>query len=90
MTFIFLKVACSKTDKNSFQEFLDGIGLYRERICGKEGIASRINDYTTQYRNAAAHTGLISIGQCTGARAYLIEEPKELLIALVRYSCQNP
>ena len=90
MAFIFLKVACSKRDKNSFQEFLDGIGLYRDRLCGKDGIASRINVYTTRYRNAAAHTGHISIEQCTGARAYLIEEPKELLIALVRYSCQIP
>jgi hypothetical protein len=89
MAFIFLNVACSDSKKNSFQEFLAGIGLYRDKLCGREGIASRISDYTTRYRNIAAHTGHISNEQCTGARAYLIEEPKELLIALVRCWAAN-
>jgi hypothetical protein len=89
MAFIFLHVACSNSDKNSFQEFLDGIGLHRNDLCGRDGIASRINDYTKQYRNVAAHAGHISNEQCAGARAYLIEEPKELLIALARCWASN-
>jgi hypothetical protein len=89
MAFIFLHVACSNNDTNSFQEFLDEIGLHRNQLCGRDGIASRISDYTKQYRNVAAHTGHISNEQCAGARAYLIEEPKELLIALARCSASN-
>jgi hypothetical protein len=89
MAFIFLHVACADGDKNSFQEFLGEIGLHRDRLCGKDGIAGRIIDYTTRYRNVAAHTGHISNEQCTGARAYLIEEPKELLVALVRCWSSN-
>jgi hypothetical protein len=84
MAFIFMHVACADGDKNSFQEFLAGIGLHRNDLCGKDGIAGRIIDYTTRYRNVAAHTGHLSNEQCTGARAYLIEEPKELLVALIR------
>ena len=82
MAFILLKVGCSKSTKNSFQDFLNGIGLSRNLLCGKSGIASRIHEYTARYRNTAAHVGHISIEECTGARAYLIEEPKKLLIAL--------
>ena len=88
-SYILKDIVCETSATNLFVKFLEGIGIGRTVICGEDGIAHRVLEFTKEFRNRAAHKGGISKEQCTGARAYLIQEPIELLKTLLRCTAQK-
>jgi hypothetical protein len=85
MAFCLLNVGCKLRNSNNsgFVQFL------RERLddldnfCDEKGIPGRIIKYSQEYRNRAAHASRLSREECLEARAFLLDEPIHLLIALV-------
>jgi hypothetical protein len=53
-----------------------------DSFCDIDKFPGRLIEYSREYRNKSAHVGKLSKEACMAARAFLLEEPIQLLIAL--------
>ncbi len=67
---------------NGFVSFLREVLVNLDAVCDKHRFPSQIIKYTENYRNRAAHVSRLSLEDCLGARAFLLEEPTRLLVTL--------
>jgi hypothetical protein len=85
MAFCLLNVGCKlrNSNNNGFVQFLRERLDDLDNVCDEKGIPGRIIKYSQEYRNRAAHASRLSREECLEARAFLLDEPIRLLIALV-------
>jgi hypothetical protein len=85
MAFCLLNVGCKlrNSNNNGFVQFLQERLDSLDNFCDEESIPGRIIKYSQEYRNRAAHANRLSREECLEARAFLLDEPIRLLIALV-------
>jgi hypothetical protein len=85
MGFCLLNVGCKlrTTENNGFALFLQELFVDIDALCDEKKIPARIIKYTEDYRNRAAHVSHLSRDECLEARAFLLDEPIRLLLALV-------
>jgi hypothetical protein len=69
---------------NGYASFLEERLQSRSGFCDQAQFPKRLQKYVMKYRNAAAHVERLTEDDCEGARAYLLEEPVELLLELAR------
>jgi hypothetical protein len=84
MAFCLLNVGCKlrNSENNGFVQFLRTIFVDIETLCNEKKIPARIIKYTEDFRNRAAHVIRLTREECLEARAFLLEEPIRLLLAL--------
>jgi hypothetical protein len=84
MAFCLLNLGCKarNTDENGFAEFLRTMLLDLGAFCDDYEFPGRLIEYVREYRNKSAHVAKLSKDECMAARAFLLEEPIELLILL--------
>lgn len=85
MAFCLLNVGCRlrNSKNNGFVQFLRETLYDLDSFCDEKGIPGRTIKYSQEYRNRAAHANRLSREECLEARAFLLDEPIRLLIALV-------
>jgi hypothetical protein len=85
-SYVLQNVGCRLRDAtpNAFADFLYSRLHDRDAFCDEDKFPSRVQKYVMKYRNAAAHVERLSAEDCEGARAYLLEEPIQLLLTLAR------
>ncbi len=86
MAFCLLNLGCKArhADQNGFAEFLRTRLLNSEAFCDRDKFPGRLIEYSREYRNKSAHVGRLTKDACMAARAFLLEEPIQLLILLER------
>jgi hypothetical protein len=84
MAFCLLNLGCKarSADQNGFAEFLRTRLMDLEAFCDGQKFPARLIEYVSEYRNKSAHVAKLSKDACMGARAFLLEEPIQLLILL--------
>ena len=85
MAFCLLNVGCKlrNSENNGFVQFLRETFLDFDSFCDEKGIPGRVIKYSQDYRNRAAHVSRLSRDECLEARAFLLDEPIRLMLALV-------
>jgi hypothetical protein len=91
MAFSLLNIGCKmrQVTQNGFAEFLISKLADMASFCDRYAFPKRLIQYVTDYRNKAAHVAKLSKADCMAARAFLLEEPIQLLI-LLEGSLRNP
>jgi hypothetical protein len=84
MAFCLLNLGCKtrSADQNGFAEFLRTRLHDLEAFCDIHKFPGRLIEYVQEYRNKSAHVAKLSKDACMAARAFLLEEPIQLLILL--------
>jgi hypothetical protein len=84
MAFCLLNLGCKtrSVDQNGFAEFLRTRLQDLEAFCDDHKFPGRLIEYVREYRNKSAHVAKLSKDECMAARAFLLEEPIQLLILL--------
>ena len=87
MAFCLLNLGCRmrQVAENGFAEFLrTNIGDL-VAFCDDYRFPKRLIEYVTDFRNKSAHVAKLSKDDCMAARAFLLEEPIQLLILLEKF-----
>jgi hypothetical protein len=87
MAFCLLNLGCRmrQVPENGFAEFLQANIHDLAAFCDHHRFPKRLIEYVTDYRNKSAHVAKLSKDECIAARAFLLEEPIQLLIILERF-----
>lgn len=85
MAFCLLNVGCKlrNSENNGFAQFLQETFVDFDNFCDEKGIPGRVIKYSQDYRNRAAHVSKLSRDECLEARAFLLDEPIRLMLALI-------
>lgn len=84
MSYCLKNVACRlrAAEGNGFATYLSDQLVDVDEFCDQRRFPKHLEKYVMKYRNAAAHVAHLSAEECEAARAYLLEQPVELLITL--------
>lgn len=78
-------IGCAEGEPaNSYAAFLQDRLVDRDDFCRRQKLPKRLLKFVMKHRNAAAHRQRLSAEECEGARAFLLEEPMQLMIELGR------
>lgn len=75
---------------NGFAQYLASRLSSIDIFCDGYGFPQRLMKYVQEYRNKSAHVSRLSKDECMAARAYLLEEPVQLLVALEEMMASPP
>jgi hypothetical protein len=87
MAFCLLNLGCRmrQVAENGFAEFLRANIDDLAAFCDHDKFPKRLIEYVTDFRNKSAHVAKLSKDDCMAARAFLLEEPIQLLILLEKF-----
>ncbi len=92
MAFCLRNVGCRMrhVKPNGFAQYLASRLSSIDIFCDGYGFPQRLMKYVQEYRNKSAHVSRLSKDECMAARAYLLEEPVQLLVALEEMTASPP
>ena len=84
MAFCLLNLGCKMrlVERNGFARHLATAISDVDGFCGARRFPARLIEYVEGFRNKSAHVAKLSKEECLAARAFLLEEPVQLLLVL--------